>query len=302
MVVLLLRSYFRWFPFTSGKRVIWRRIIVPHILWRPLRFRAKTFFGAKISIQFPDVIQVYIFFFGTWEPAISKYIKDSLRAGDTFIDIGANIGYDSLLAATCVGETGRVYAFEASPGIFAKLKQNVATNNATNVTTYNFAIADCECEVSIYKSRPENLGSSTIIPQIAGNRGAIFEATVRGLPLLSILDDEIVRRARIIKIDVEGAEWRVLMGIMEILPETARHTELIVEIDQTTLARDGVSLDDIVSLFNKAGFEGFIINNAYDIDFYVADPAPHLRPIREIGSDRFWLAHGLADAIFRRRN
>jgi FkbM family methyltransferase len=271
-------------------------------LWRPLRFRVKTFFGAKIFIQFPDVIQVYIFFFGIWEPAISKYIKDTLRTGDTFIDIGANIGYDSLLAATCVGETGRVYAFEASPSIFASLKQNLATNDATNVMTYNFAIADRECEVSIYRNRPENLGGSTIVPQIAAHRGAIFEATARGLPLLSILDPEIVCHARIIKIDVEGAEWRVLTGIMDILPQTSRHTELIVEIDRTTLARDGVSLDDIVSLFDKAGFEGFIINNAYDVDFYLADPAPHLRPIGTIDRDIFWLTHGQVDAIFSRRN
>ena len=62
-----------------------------------------------------DLIQRMILHFGVWEPDVSRVIEQSLAPGDVFVDIGANIGYDTLLASSRVGPTGRVVSIEASP-------------------------------------------------------------------------------------------------------------------------------------------------------------------------------------------
>jgi hypothetical protein len=64
-----------------------------------------------------DVIQRYIFYFGVWEPMISHVTEQMLHKGDVYVDVGANIGYCSLLASNCVGGSGRVVSIEASPTI-----------------------------------------------------------------------------------------------------------------------------------------------------------------------------------------
>ena len=76
---------------------------------------ATTYFGARIYCDPRDLIQRMILHFGVWEPDVSRVIEQSLAPGDVFVDIGANIGYDTLLASSCVGPTGRVVSIEASP-------------------------------------------------------------------------------------------------------------------------------------------------------------------------------------------
>src|SRR5438270_7770359 len=89
----ICRCYFLNSPSPIGKRLLWDRLVLPYIAWRPLHIQGKTKFGAKINVEFPDIIQTFIYFFGVWEPAITTYIRQILRPGDIFIDVGANVGY-----------------------------------------------------------------------------------------------------------------------------------------------------------------------------------------------------------------
>src|ERR1700726_3197509 len=73
---------------------------------------ATTYFGARIACDEVDFIQCMISRFGVWEPDVSHVIERNLGRGEVFIDIGANIGYDSLLAASLVGDAGAVVAVE----------------------------------------------------------------------------------------------------------------------------------------------------------------------------------------------
>ena len=92
------------------------------------------YFGAKISLDLGDFLQRYIYFFGFWEPNISCAVTDILKPGDVFVDIGAHVGYDTLLAASVVGRSGSVYSFEADPNTYASLAANINMNKLTNVT------------------------------------------------------------------------------------------------------------------------------------------------------------------------
>ncbi|MEM6996443.1 MAG: FkbM family methyltransferase, partial [Myxococcota bacterium] len=76
---------------------------------------------------------------GTWEALQTKALLERLEPGDTFVDVGANLGYYTVLAAKKVGPSGRVFAFEPDPESFALLKRNVDRNGLTNITAENKA-------------------------------------------------------------------------------------------------------------------------------------------------------------------
>ena len=101
--------------------------------------------------------------FGVWEPNISNAIENLLIPGDVFVDVGANIGYDTLLASTLVGSSGTVVSIEALPSTFENLSKNVACNSAKNVRIVNAAVAEKSGPVTIYSAPKANIGASTIV-------------------------------------------------------------------------------------------------------------------------------------------
>src|SRR5207249_2412898 len=102
------------------------------------------------------------YYFGMWEPHISRWIDERLSPGDTFIDVGANIGYYSLLAARRVGPTGSVVAIEPSPKTFRALEANLAQNRLKNVRTVNAAVSDRQATVPLYHGPDTHGGLTTM--------------------------------------------------------------------------------------------------------------------------------------------
>lgn len=273
----ILRAYYHvtWMPWQEW---VWNSLVARHLLWRPLTFTCKTEFDAKIITTFPDTIQTRIFFFGFWEPNITSYVSSKLRPGDVFIDIGANIGYYSLLASRYVGQSGRVFAFEASPSIFTLLQKNLAANDATNVTARNVAVSDRQCEIPIFLNRAENIGASTTLQSVADSIGARQEATVNGYPLSDLVDLAVLRTARFIKIDVEGAEWPIVKGMRDVVSELSDDTEILIEINSSSAESLGGTAEDVLRIFLDAGFSPFEISNSYEIGPYIRREKPQLVP------------------------
>ena len=144
---------------------------------------ASTRFGARMSCNLNDFIGKRIFHFGCWEPHISAFIQNRLRPSDIFCDVGANIGYYTLLAAPIVGPAGVVVAVEASPQIFRVLEGNVKLNGLSNVRLINVAAANKSARMTLYRGPSWNLGASTVV----ASRGFKKEADVPALPLEKIL-------------------------------------------------------------------------------------------------------------------
>jgi FkbM family methyltransferase len=289
----LLRPWYRYVPSPIGKRRIWNSVVT-RLLARGdgVRLSARTRFGARMNVRLPDSIQTFVYFFGVWEPSITAYLNQTLRPGDTVIDIGANVGYDTLLASHLVGPTGEVHAIEASPFIHGLLSENLALNRTVNVKSYNSAVFATDCLVPVFLHRDSNLGGSTIMPAVAGRRVVAMEATVPGRPLASIIPEATILRAKLIKIDVEGAEWPVIQGFAGLLPHLSRRTELLIEISAEALRDQGSSVAAFLALFRRAGFSAWSIENQYTIDTYLG---PVRRPEPLIGED-----FGQLDVLFRR--
>ena len=208
--------------------------------------------------------------FGVWEPNISKYVKSILKEGDIAIDVGANIGWYTLLFASCVGDTGHVYSIEASPSIYTLLQRNILDNSKTNITSVNVAISDQRGRATIFKHDAANIGATTINPDMIFFDRHSEEAQINTAPLFDIIPMNDILRARLIKIDVEGMEWKIVQSMSKILPQMSSHSEFILEVNQRATELLGGSISKIIEIFASAGFDVHYIPNDYRIGAYIS--------------------------------
>ncbi len=224
------------------------------LLRGPVEVLATTRFGARFPCRLPDFIQTYLYLFGVWEPDITAFIDRRIESGRTFVDVGANIGYHTLLAAH---KGAKVVAIEASPRIFRTLAENVESNGATAVRLVNKAASDRPGTCSIYAGPIQNIGLSTTVPK----RGFAIEAEVAAAPLADLLEPDEIRTTQMVKIDVEGAEDAVLRGMDRFIEAAPNDVEILIELspkwwrDQTQTPRD------VLRPLTDAGFNVYSIGN-----------------------------------------
>lgn len=224
---------------------------------------ATTFFGARLHCNPNDLIQRMILHFGVWEPDVSRVIEQNLKSGDVFVDIGANIGYDTLLASARVGRAGQVVAIEASPRTFELLQRNLALNAASvNVRAVNAAVSDKPGTLALYEINEGNIGAATTL----ASRGGTLTASVEALPLDQILTADEIQRLRLIKMDVEGAEPPILRHILNQLSMYPPTMDIVVEASPQD---DFPAWCDVFDQLRAAGFSAWAIDNDYELDWYL---------------------------------
>lgn len=159
---------------------------------------------------------------GVWEPEVTEYICPKIVPGMTVLDVGADIGYYTLLFAKRVGPLGRVVAFEPIPEALEKLECNVRLNGYTNVTICDFALFSGSGSVIL--EAPLEL-SRINLAKSANEKNDIRIQTRTFDECESELN---IRRVDLVKIDVEGAELDVLYGMQRSLKKY--HPALLVEV------------------------------------------------------------------------
>ena len=175
------------------------------------RVIARTAF-AEMDLDTTDLVQREILLFGAYEPRTVARLQHILRPGDTFLDIGAHVGQFALVAAQAVGATGRVVAIEPNPPVCAVLLVNRArTAPAARFDVVSGALSDQRGTVSFGIASAGNLGSTRMV---GGERSdAVLCQTLTYRDLIDELQIGAVRAA---KIDVEGAELKVLRGFGDV--------------------------------------------------------------------------------------
>jgi FkbM family methyltransferase len=271
----LLRAYIRWIPWRFGKRTLWARAAEP-LARRQRAFVARSAYGFRIAGDQRLIMPRRIYWFGRWEPPLSEWIRRALRPGDVFVDVGANFGYFTLLAARAVAPGGWVVAVEASAVTAGRLRESLAQNGVRNVRVVNVAAAAEAGAVPFYRAPWDQAEDSTV----PGN-GKQLVGEVRALPLHALLAEPELRRARVIKVDVEGGELGVLRGLRPALAALRPDAEIAVEAHPDILASQGVSLCDLLDLLRPAGFGARELPRATSALAHLLpehrDPAP-LRP------------------------
>jgi FkbM family methyltransferase len=157
-----------------------------------------------------------------WEPHIEAVLRDVLRPGDTFVDVGANVGYHTFLAASLVGASGRVVAFEPDAENCRLLWLSRAENGFDHVTIVPNALD----RTAGLRYLATHLGSNgglveTELDAVRRGRGVFVQAQP--------LDDLVDGPVRLMKVDVEGAELSVLAGAGRLLGDREAAPDLVLE-------------------------------------------------------------------------
>ncbi len=199
-------------------------------------------------------IQQQLFWYGCYEKELGDLLKKMLLSNDVFIDIGANIGYFSLLSAT-ISPSVKVISFEPVKDLFQKLNENISINVCKNIVAINAAAGEMNEQRELYLSAPDNLGMSSFHqPENYSGRKEKVEVIV--------FDDWFktsgLTKIDLIKLDIEGSELAALKGMRMVLEE--QKPVLIVEINPETLSLFGLRPVDIFNHLNQFNFDRFLIS------------------------------------------
>ncbi|MEA2247417.1 MAG: hypothetical protein QOH46_1946 [Solirubrobacteraceae bacterium] len=230
-------------PGNVGKRALVERLVDPHLSRRAHPYVARTIHGARISGDHRLIMPRCIYWFGVWEPLLSRWIEERLRPGDVFVDVGANMGYFALLAASRVGASGGVVAFEPAPPTYAKLTANLALNPGAKVRPVRAAVGARDGAVPFYRAPWNDAESSTV-----QRSGAEPAGEVQAFPLARLLTGEEIARARIVKIDIEGGEWDAMRGLVPDLNRFASNVAFATEVHPDSgPGRDAATLAEMLA-------------------------------------------------------
>ena len=221
---------------------------------------SNTFFRTKMHLLLPSSTDIYLTGGKSHDSEIrlAKYLIDQLNKGDRFIDIGAHYGYFSLLASKLVGESGKVYAFEASPATYSIFQKN--TVNVENVMGHNLAVSDSDEHLKFYEF--PNLYSeynSLDVEQFKNEKWFAKyqpkEVKIRSVMLDDVLHDENLK-PKIIKIDVEGAEFKVIKGAKNLLENDSP----MVVLEYLSDERGNKAHVEAEGFLISLGFQSFVID------------------------------------------
>jgi len=174
------------------------------------------------------------YWLGTYEPDLQRAARAYIRSGMVVADVGANIGYISLIAARLAGESGHVYAFEALPANITRLEKNVALNSlGDRVVMTHAAITDKVGEAVFLAHESGAMGKA----EGSAGRNADYQSRLR-VPALT-LDHFFLEQhhpaPQLVKMDIEGGEGFALAGMRHLLAET--RPLLLIELHGEEAAR-----------------------------------------------------------------
>lgn len=211
----------------------------------PMQFRARLH-DLEIGIDLTERVSRTLYLFDDFEADVTGLITDLLKPGQVMLDVGANFGYFSLLAARKVGPTGRVYSFEPDPRNIARFAANIERNHFSNITLVPKAVFNQPgtIQLNMASDQEDNLGSSSIID--AGKGRTVID--VETLTLDDFLPAQNIPQVHLLKMDIEGAELGALQGAKASL-QSGRIQQLLLEFHQFILGPEKLrqTLEEIIS-------------------------------------------------------
>lgn len=236
-------AYIRNFPVEKGK---YHLVEATRRFCPPRKVISKVAGGHLMELDLSDHIQSFLYFYGYYEKQLTELIQATLRPGSVMVDVGANVGTFSLLAAS-LGAIS--YAFEASPDVCSALRRNIALNGFSNIVVHECAMGDHLGEASFYlfeDTGKTNRGQSALF-----RRGSGREIRVPMRTLDSTLAD--LSRLDFLKCDVEGADFLVLRGARELLDRF--HPVVAVEASAELAAKLGGTAAEILDVLWEHGYQ-----------------------------------------------
>ena len=196
----------------------------------------------------------------SYEPDIGWLLMRALHPGDFAIDVGANVGFFTLMMAKLVGPEGKVLAVEPGPDNMKKLGSNLGLNNLV-VTFEPRPLSDCEKTVNFYLSQDDSGGHALWPPERwpenVRTKNANFPAVLGPATTLDALASD-AREIRLIKLDVEGAETKVLEGAAKVL-DWITPPFVIAELNWFGMEQMGTSQEELRALMEGYGYSTWLL-------------------------------------------
>jgi FkbM family methyltransferase len=225
--------------------------------------------GCKVYCKLSDHVQRQMWFYGVYEPVESYLYSQLLKPGMVVLDVGANIGQYTLLAAKAISPGGCVHSFEPIPSNFAQLKKHVQENQISDLVRLNQAALwneDARVQLAMPAHVSNNAGAFSI--GVASEKGAEpFEATA--VRMDTYWTQNKLKRLDLIKMDIEGAEPFALEGGLEIISQFK--PIILMEICKMTLQRFGKNASAIWGPLTDLGYKAWRIGFSADTSGPVQD-------------------------------
>ncbi len=183
--------------------------------------------------------------------------KKEIKKGDIVLDIGAHIGYYTILFSELVGPEGKVYSFEPHPKNFQLLKKTVEINNLTNVEIFQNIVSDKNKPVDFYISKLDSIGNRMFDSNEAESK----------IEIDSISIDEFLKnkhdKINFIKMDIQGAEVLAIDGMKETLRNN-KHLKIIQEWWPDAIQKYDRTPDSHLNFLEKLGFNFYVVDENHD--------------------------------------
>ncbi len=263
------------------KLLYWFTLLLPfpHRGWKYLRifmqkfgldkrlYKKKIFNGSWMQLMPEDHVQQYLFWYGIYEAETAEVFLQNVQQGTIVLDIGANVGYYSILAAS-KAINGRVFAFEPNALLHSQIQNSLRFNNFENVQVVAAAVSNKHRQAALlYLSSADNKGMSALATP---SNYSGQTTTIETITIDNWVADNNISRVDIIKMDIEGAETLALEGMRNTL---IRFSPIVfMEVCDEVLQRQNSSAAAVFNFMSLLNYNAYGIDSArelYLIDNYI---------------------------------
>ena len=252
-------------------------IFYPKLIIKKIRGKLSTMPNVPVIKKIKDINFIFPFFdfeprmpdlyLGVHQINVIRVLHKYIKKGDTFIDVGANIGYLSAIGANLVGKEGEVHGFEPVPLYFKLLSKMAKLNEKYKIFVNNYALGEKVGSAIINIPNIHNIGYNSMVPgliELNKIKEALKVKVIR-------LDDYIFRNKiediSFIKIDVEGFEYPVLKGLTKFFDnEMITPPHILVEVTPSAYPLLGLKLNQLERLLSKYSYKAYTIYKERPID------------------------------------
>jgi len=245
IIILKKIKFVRYFYFILLKKIAQKN--------KDKEVASKIFFDLKMLLTLKDWVQFNLFIYGQYENKESKLFRKLCLKESVIFDIGANVGYFSLIAGK-TNKNNRVYSFEPVSRTFERATTNINLNKLTNIFLHKKIISNSTELASINIGNDSNWGMSSLVhhEHLSGD-----VEKVESITLDNFVKEQKIDRLDIVKIDVEGFELNVLQGMEETL---IRYKPIIlIEILDQNLNANNHKPADIYNFLWEMGYRSYKI-------------------------------------------
>jgi FkbM family methyltransferase len=215
-----------------------------------------------------DLISEKIKETGVWEPDVTNYLVKNIKPNETVIELGANIGYYTIMMAKLVSPGGRIYAYEANNEVYDLALLSLKMNDLLNIVNMkNIGILDKTGEAILHYTQPDNcspsktnIGRAHIVSTKRRNKGYL----VKKIKVTS-LDEDLPNLKNVdwLRMDIEGSELPAIYGAKRII-ESSPNLKIVMEWAPYMLQNFG-SVSDLIDLLHNYGFTFYTLKNNGDL-------------------------------------